>query len=208
MNPNAVAAKCPTCAKAPEHSFTPTASLPNGPIVDSGLAGLHSTDSTNNFDTTGLTGDTLAAVTKFAEDFYKNRFTGTSDDRVNNADALVVDVNPTGTVGTSGATGFGITGLVTALATVDSNNDIVGRTGSQGDRLLYWGSDVNTTANLVEVRSSADSTWRRVVLQETKRTSGVFRGQVMLTDQDSDFKDKDPNGDMLPLLRVNDSSAA
>ena len=79
---------------------------------------------------------------------------------------------------------------------------------------LYWGSAINTTANTVQVRSSADSTWRRVVLTETNANTGIFQASIkLLTDADgnSDFDNRvdDDDGDtpmvLLPLLRVNDS---
>ena len=74
------------------------------------------------------------------------------------------------------------------------------------NRILYWGSDRNTTANLVDVRSSADSAWKRVVLTESKKTSGVFQGTILLTSGDSDF-DNRVDGELMPMLRSTTAAA-
>ena len=199
VNANAAASDCPTCAMAP--SISPSASgveLSNGPIMDSGLGELASLDSSNN----------LAAGDE-SNDFYEQRFTGPdSDDRVNDKDVLLVrgvgdtPTNVDATI-TIGSDSFDIDLLTDGTADVDSDNDEVA--GGDGDRVLYWGSDRNTTANLVDVRSSADSAWKKVVLTESKKTSGVFQASILLTSGDSDFDNRNDDGELMPMLRVNDS---
>ena len=188
INSNATASKCPTCALAP--TITDPDEIDNGPVMDSGLRGLAAADTDGN----------LAAGDE-SNDFYSDRFSGTSDGRVNNADVLVVTVGAlTGTVDDPGDSTYDIDGITTNTgADLDAANDEI--SGAAG-RLLFWGSDMNTTANLVQVRSSADSTWRRVVLTETQATGGVFQAMITLTDEDSDddFENK-----VNPSLRVNDS---
>ncbi len=129
--------------------------------------------------------------------FDEVRFSGNKDSKVTRFDADVFRVNGA----TSSNTVITVDNneeRVTVSDTNDINSDSV---------LVYWGSAIDHSKD-VDVRSSADTDGISVVLTETGKGTGVFRGVVMLVD------DKDTSADGMttkqgdenpPLLKVNPS---
>ena len=120
-----------------------------------------------------------------------NRFSGDGDSRTNSHDVRLVDMD-----------GEDLTGSMYEVQQVDNSEDrVVLSTAAAGQMVyvVYWGSSENDTGSTVDVRSSADSEGITVVLTETNASSGVFRGYIMLTEEDSD--------EATGMLRVNPSGS-
>ena len=101
-----------------------------------------------------------------------NRIKGATDSRTSSKDVYLADTN-------SDPANIPIQQI---------NNDeerVEVSPGAQGDTVyvVYWGSSENDTGSTVKVRSSADSDGIIVVLAETGKSTGLFRGYIMLTDE-------------------------
>ncbi len=129
-------------------------------------------------------------------DFHEVRFSGSTDGKVTRFDAELI-------VAAAGSTS------TNTVITVDNNEERVTANSDPGDTayLVYWGSAIDHSKD-VDVRSSADTDGVSVVLTETGKGTGVFRGVVKLVD------DKDTSADGMttyqgdmnpPLLKVNPS---
>ncbi len=127
--------------------------------------------------------------------FNEVRFSGDKDNKVTRFDAIVL--NSAGTATSS------------ATVSVDNNEERVTTQSGQtaGNIMVYWGSAIDHSKD-VDVRSSADTDGVSVVLTETGKGTGVFRGVVKLVD------DKDTSADGMttyqgdtspPMLKVNPS---
>ncbi len=126
--------------------------------------------------------------------FHEVRFSGSKDSKVTRFDAEII-VNDQGSTSTN------------TVITVDNNEERVTATTDPGDTayLVYWGSAIDHSKD-VDVRSSADTDGVSVVLTETGKGTGAFRGVVKLVD------DADTSADGMttyqgdtspPMLKVN-----
>ena len=120
-----------------------------------------------------------------------NRFSGDGDSRTNSHDVRLVDMD-----------GEDLTDSMYEVQQVNNSEDRVELSAAAAGQMayvVYWGSSRNDTGSTVDVRSSADSEGITVVLTETGASSGVFRGSIMLTEDDSD--------EATGMLRVNPSGS-
>ena len=126
------------------------------------------------------------------DDYMEVRFSGDTDGKVSRFD--VIRLTATGTTTSA------------EILSVDNTEERVTSVaaGSPGDILVYWGSAVDHSKG-VNVRSSAETAGVDVVLTETSKNSGVFRGVVMLsaTEDTSTGSPTTQQGDTTPpTLRV------
>jgi hypothetical protein len=120
-----------------------------------------------------------------------NRFSGGGDSRTNSHDVRLVDMS-----------GEDLAGEMYEVQQVNNSEDRVELSSAAAGQMVYvvyWGSSANDTGNTVDVRSSADSEGITVVLTETGASTGVFRGSITLTEEDSD--------EATGMLRVNPSGS-
>jgi hypothetical protein len=120
-----------------------------------------------------------------------NRFSGDGDSRTNSHDVRLVDMD-----------GEDLTGTMYEVQQVSNSEDRVELSAAAAHQMVYvvyWGSSKNDTGSTVDVRSSADSEGITVVLTETNASSGVFRGYIELTAEDSN--------EAMGRLRVNPSGS-
>ena len=120
-----------------------------------------------------------------------NRFSGGGDSRTNSHDVRLVDMS-----------GEDLAGEMYEVQQVNNSEDRVELSSAAAGQMVYvvyWGSSANDTGSTVDVRSSADSEGITVVLTETGASTGVFRGSITLTEEDSD--------EATGMLRVNPSGS-
>ena len=120
----------------------------------------------------------LDVVTKLAGDSAESiTLTGTQSFFLSNVP--LADRNGDGFVNAGDVTVVDASNNTVAVSDARDDGRIVLQTAHTGDvRVSYWGNSTDDTGDTVRVKSQADPSGITVVLEETKATSGVFRGMV------------------------------